>query len=85
MNMISIINLASVGVLGLILSARFCDIQWTRLKILSLVGTYCGADYHIATTFHFTSFCRTFRPFHFTLYYIGKMSVRSGSFVILWL
>lgn len=39
MNMISIINLASVGVFGLILSARFCDIQWTRLKILSLVGT----------------------------------------------
>lgn len=30
MNTVSVINLAAVGVFGLILSAGFCDISWTR-------------------------------------------------------
>lgn len=34
MNRISVMNLVSVGVFGLILSARFCDICWTRRKKL---------------------------------------------------
>lgn len=34
MNMISIINLTSVGIFGLVLSAGFCDIRWTRQKRL---------------------------------------------------
>ncbi len=32
MNMVPIINLASVGLFGLVLAARFCDICWTRRK-----------------------------------------------------
>lgn len=36
MNLVSVINLASVGVFGLILSAGFCDILWSRKKILSM-------------------------------------------------
>ena len=38
MNMVSIINLASVSVFGLILAARFCDIPWTRRKKLFMTG-----------------------------------------------
>lgn len=38
MNMISIINLTSVGVFGMVLSAGFCDIRWTRQKKLLIAG-----------------------------------------------
>lgn len=36
MNPVSVINLASVGVFGLILSAGFCHIRWSRKKILTM-------------------------------------------------
>lgn len=39
MNLISILNFASVGIFGLILSAGFCDIRWTLPKRLSLTGS----------------------------------------------
>lgn len=39
MNTLSIINLASVGVFGLILSAKFCDICWTHRKKLFMLGS----------------------------------------------
>lgn len=39
MNMVPIINLASVGVFGLVLSAGFCDIRWTRRKKLFLAAS----------------------------------------------
>lgn len=38
MNVISVINLASVGIFGLVLSARFCDILWTRKNKLYMAG-----------------------------------------------
>lgn len=39
MNYIYLINLTSVGIFGIILSAAFCDIQWTRQKGLVLAGS----------------------------------------------
>ena len=39
MNYIYLINLISVGIFGMILSAAFCDIQWTRLKMWILTGS----------------------------------------------
>lgn len=39
MNVLSIINLASVGIFGMILSARFCDIHWTRPRMLFIAGS----------------------------------------------
>lgn len=38
MNIIHAANLTSVGVFGMILSAAFCDILWTRKKMLALSG-----------------------------------------------
>lgn len=35
---IRLINLASVGIFGIILSASFCDIRWTRKKVLAVTG-----------------------------------------------
>ena len=35
---IRLVNLTSVGVFGMILSAAFCDIRWTRRKILAMLG-----------------------------------------------
>lgn len=37
MNCLDWINLGSVGVFGMILSAKFCDIVWTRRKKLAMV------------------------------------------------
>lgn len=39
MNIVSIINLSAVGVFGLVLSAGFCDIRWTRPKKLFMAGS----------------------------------------------
>lgn len=39
MNYIYLINLTSVGIFGMILSAAFCDILWTRQKKWVLTGT----------------------------------------------
>lgn len=39
MKAVSMINLASVGIFGIILSARFCDIRWTRHKMLFMAGS----------------------------------------------
>lgn len=39
MNILSVINLASVGIFGMILSARFCDILWTLQKKLFMAGS----------------------------------------------
>lgn len=39
MNIISLINLVSVGIFGLILSAGFCDISWTRRNKLYMAGS----------------------------------------------
>lgn len=39
MNILSILNLASVGVFGLVLSAMFCDIRWTWQKKLFMAGS----------------------------------------------
>lgn len=39
MNALAILNLASVGGFGLILSARFCDIRWTWQKKLFMAGS----------------------------------------------
>lgn len=35
---IRLLNLASVGVFGMVLSAAFCDILWTRRKIFAMCG-----------------------------------------------
>lgn len=39
MNYIYLINLTSVGIFGMILSAAFCDIVWTQRKGLALTGS----------------------------------------------
>lgn len=36
---VSMLNLASVGIFGMVLSAAFCDILWTRKKILFAAGS----------------------------------------------
>lgn len=36
------LNLVSVGVFGMVLSAAFCDIFWTRKKVLAMVGGIAG-------------------------------------------
>lgn len=36
---IQMLNLAAVGVFGMVLSAAFCDILWTRKKVLAMI---CG-------------------------------------------
>lgn len=36
---VRLVNLASVGVFGMILSAAFCDIRWTRRKIFAMLGS----------------------------------------------
>lgn len=36
---IQLMNLISVGFFGMVLSAAFCDILWTRKKILALLGS----------------------------------------------
>lgn len=38
MNIISLFNFIAVGIFGMILSAAFCDILWTRKKILAMIG-----------------------------------------------
>ena len=38
MNSIRLLNLFSVGIFGIVLSAAFCDIFWTRKKICALLG-----------------------------------------------
>lgn len=38
MNIIRWINLASVGIFGMVLSAAFCDIIWSRKKLLAISG-----------------------------------------------
>lgn len=38
MNNIGLINLTSVGFFGIVLSAAFCDIIWTRKKVLTMTG-----------------------------------------------
>lgn len=38
MNNIELINLNSVGFFGMVLSAAFCDIFWTRKKVLAMTG-----------------------------------------------
>lgn len=35
---VRLINLASVGVFGMVLSAAFCDIAWTRKKVFAMLG-----------------------------------------------
>lgn len=42
LNSISLINGTSVGIFGIILSAAFCDIIWTRYKQLLMVGSMTG-------------------------------------------
>lgn len=39
---IQLLNLTSVGVFGMILSAVFCDILWTRKKALAMLGGIAG-------------------------------------------
>lgn len=39
MNTVYLLNLISVGIFGMILSASFCDIPWTRQKRVILAGT----------------------------------------------
>lgn len=38
MNNIDLINLTSVSFFGIVLSAAFCDIYWTRKKVLAMTG-----------------------------------------------
>ena len=42
MNTISLLNNIAVGIFGMILSASFCDIVWTRKKKLLLIGSMAG-------------------------------------------
>lgn len=39
MNGIRIVNLTAVGIFGMVLSAAFCDIAWTRRKVLAMSGS----------------------------------------------
>lgn len=39
MSMLHLINLTSVGVFGMILSAAFCDIHWTRKRLWGMAAT----------------------------------------------
>ncbi len=39
MSSVYLINLVAVGIFGMILSAAFCDILWTRKKILIITGS----------------------------------------------
>lgn len=39
MSVIYLLNLTSVGVFGMVLSAAFCDICWTRKKVLTVAGS----------------------------------------------
>lgn len=42
MENIYILNLVSVGLFGMILSAAYCDIQWTKTKALVMTGSMAG-------------------------------------------
>lgn len=42
MSNIYLINLISVGLFGMVLSAAFCDIQWTRPKAFIMAGSMAG-------------------------------------------
>lgn len=42
MGNIYILNLVSVGLFGMILSAAYCDIQWTKAKALVMAGSMAG-------------------------------------------
>lgn len=42
MNMLHFINLTSVGIFGMVLSAAFCDIVWTRKKAFVFAGSIAG-------------------------------------------
>lgn len=35
---LSLCNLASVGIFGIVLSAAFCELEWTRQRKLLLAG-----------------------------------------------
>lgn len=39
MNILHLINLTSVGIFGMILSAAFCDIHWTKKKIVCMAAS----------------------------------------------
>lgn len=39
MSSIYMVNLTSVGIFGMVLSAFFCDIRWTRKKIMFMTGS----------------------------------------------
>lgn len=42
MENIYILNLVSVGLFGMILSAAYCDIHWTKAKVLVMTGSMAG-------------------------------------------
>lgn len=42
MNSISLLNGTAVGIFGMVLSAAFCDIHWTKRKRLLMVGCMAG-------------------------------------------
>lgn len=63
MNSLRLINLISVGIFGMVLSATFCDIIWTRKKIMLMVASmavlflfqgciYYKVDFHIVEDFY---------------------------------
>lgn len=60
---VQLINFAAVGIFGIILSAAFCDIVWTRKKVLAMSGAavvmllfqciiYFGASFDIVKAFY---------------------------------
>ena len=38
---LSLCNLTSVGIFGIVLSAAFCELEWTRQRKLLLAGCTC--------------------------------------------
>lgn len=64
MDALSLCNLASVGIFGIVLSAAFCDLEWTRRrKIILVVGTVLMLALQGVVSLHWsTGFARYLYP-----------------------
>ncbi len=83
MNIVSTINLASVGIFGLILSAGFCGIRWTRRKKLAMAGSIAAIMLFqgIIRFFSGVYFVRHFYPFITHIPLAVSLCILSGEFL----
>lgn len=83
MNIVSTINLASVGIFGLILSAGFCGIRWTRRKKLAMAGSIAAIMLFqgIIRFFSGVYFVRHYYPFITHIPLAVSLCILSGEFL----